>query len=163
MMENAKDTFYVTLRNRLATVNPQRVMILRGLQRPGILVEEAEAVVPQMQADAFVLRWTDLNVDTQLPSVLAQMTCEFHYTTGGTQTNTGLDRGRALTEMDAELLAVLSPNSAQKMNYMQTPAAAMETVVFWTEPTFMPLTTSRDRLTRVAKVAVFAFQEQGEL
>jgi hypothetical protein len=162
-MENAKDTFYVTLRNRLEALNPQRVMILRGVQRAGILIEEAEAVVPQMQADTFVLRWTDLNVDTQLPSVLAQMTCELHYTTSGTQSNTGLDRGRALAEMDAELLAMLNPNSTQKMNYTQSPAVEMNTMVFWTAPEFMPLATTRDRLTRVAKVSVFAFQEQGEL
>jgi hypothetical protein len=162
-MENAKDTFYVTLRNRLANINPQRTMIVRGVQRPGILIEEAEAVVSQMQGDAFVLRWTSLDVDTQLPSVLAQMTCEFHYATGGTQPNAGLDRGRSLSEMDAALLAMLSPNAAQKMNYTHTPAIAMETMVFWTEPEFMPLATLRDRLTRVAKVTVFAFQETGEL
>jgi hypothetical protein len=95
--------------------------------------------------------------------MLAAMTCELHYTTGGTQTNVGLDRGRALAEMDAELLAMLSPNCAQKMNYTQNPAAAMETRVFWTEPEFVPTTSLRDRLTRVAKVTVFAFQEQGEL
>jgi hypothetical protein len=162
-MENAKDTFYITLRNRLATLNPQRVIILRGLQRPGILVEEAEAVVPQMPADTFVLRWTGLTVDTQLPSVLAEMTCEVHYTTGGTQTNGGLDRGRALAEMDAELLSIVRPNCAQKMNYTQNPTAAMETQVFWTDPQFQPTATLRERLTRVAKIAVFAFEEQGEL
>jgi hypothetical protein len=162
-MENAKDTFYITLRNRLATLNPQRVIILRGLQRPGILVEEAEAVVPQMPADAFVLRWTRLAVDTQLPSALAEMACEVHYTTGGTQTNGGLDRGRALAEMDAELLSILSPNCTQKMNYTQTPTAAMETQLFWTEPQFQPTVTLRERLTRVANLTVFAFEEQGEL
>lgn len=162
-MENAKDTFYVTLRNRLEALNPQRAMILRGVQRPGILVEEAESVVPQMQADAFVLRWTDLNIDVQLPSVLTKMTCEFHYTTSGTQTNAGLDRGRALAEMDAELLATLNPTSTQKMSYAQTPSIEMGTMVFWTAPEFMPSTALRDRLSRVAKVTVFAFQEQGEL
>lgn len=162
-MENAKDTFYVTLRNRLAALNPNRVIILRGVQRPGILVEEAEAVVPQMPADVFVLRWISLDLDVQLPSALAQMTCEIHYTTGGTQSNAGLDRGRALEEMDAELLSILSPNCAPKMNFTQTPAVAMETKVFWGEPQFAPQTTQRERLTRVAKVSVFAFQEQGEL
>jgi hypothetical protein len=162
-MENAKDTFYITMRNRLAAMNPQRVMILRGVQRPSILMEEAEAVVPQIPSDAFVLRWADLSVDTQLSSMLVQMTCEFHYSTGGTVTNTGLDRGRALAEMDAELLAMLSPNSTQKMNYAQTPAAAMETMVFWSEPVFLATTTLRERITRVAKVTVYAFQEPGEL
>jgi hypothetical protein len=162
-MENAKDTFYVTLRNRLAALNPNRVIILRGVQRPGILVEGAEAVVPQTPADVFVLRWTALDVNVQMPSTLAQMTCEIHYTTGGTQNNAGLDRGRALGEMDAELLTMLNPNCAPKMNYTQTPALAMETKVFWGEPQFAALTTQRERLTRVAKVSVFAFQEQGEL
>lgn len=161
-MENAKDTFYVTLRNRLAVINANRVMIQRGVQRPGILVEEAEGVVAQIPADVFVLRWTALDVDMQLPSALVQMTCEIHYSTGGTQPNTGLDRGRALAEMDAELVAVLSPNSAQKMNYTQTPASAMETLVFWGQPQFGPVTTQRERLARVAKVSVFAFQEPGE-
>lgn len=162
-MENAKDTFYVTLRNRLKVLNPQRTMILRGVQRPGILVEESEAVQPQPRTDVFVLQWTDLKVDMQLPSVMTQMTCEIRYTTCGTQANAELDRGRALSQMDAELLTLLSPNSAQKMNYGQTPAAAMETFVFWSGPDFQPLTTLRDSLTRVAKVTVFAFQEQGEL
>jgi hypothetical protein len=91
------------------------------------------------------------------------MTCEIHYTTGGTQTNAGLDRGRAMSEMDAELQAILQPCSAQKMNYAQTPEVAMETMVFWTAPEFTQLATLRERLTRVAKVAVFAFEEQGEL
>lgn len=162
-MQNAKDTFYVTLRNRLAALNPNRVIILRGVQRPGILVEEAEAVVPQMPADVFVLRWTDLSVDTQLPFALAQMTCEIHYSTGGTQNNAGLDRGRTLEEMDGELLSILSPNYAEKMNYTHTPADAMGTQVFWGEPQFGLATTSHERLTRATKVTVFAFQEQGEL
>jgi len=162
-MENAKDTFYVTLRNRLAALNPNRVITLRGVQRPGILAEEAEAVVAQMPADVFVLRWTALNADVQLPYALAQMMCEIHYTTGGTQANQGLDRGRALEEMDAELLAILTPNCAQKMNFTQTPSVAMGTKVFWNEPQFSPLTTQRERLTRIAKIAVLAFQEQGEL
>ena len=162
-MENAKDTFYMALRNRLAAVNPQRVMVLRAAQRPGILVEEAEAPVAQLPGDVFVLRWTVLNSDMQLPSLLMQMDCEIHYTTSGTQNNAGLDRGRALAEMDAEVVAILTPTSVQKMNYTQTPAAGMDTMVFWTPPQFLPVTTTRDRLTRVAKVTVFAYQEAGEL
>jgi hypothetical protein len=162
-MQNAKDTFYVTLRNRLATLNPGRVMSQRGVQRPGIMVEEAEGVVAQMPADVFVLRWTELQADIQLPCVLAQMTCEIHYTTGGTQPNIGLDRGRAMSEMDAELLSILSPDCAQKMMYTQLPAVAMESQVFWGPAQFSALTVSRERLARIARVDVFAFQEQGEL
>ncbi len=42
-MQNAKDSFYMTLRARLAIINPERTVLLRGTLRPGILVEEAEA------------------------------------------------------------------------------------------------------------------------
>lgn len=162
-MENAKDTFYITLRNRLAVLNPDRIIIMRSLQRPGIVMEDAESAVAQIPSDVFVLRWTALNVDTQMSSGLAEMACEIHYTTGGTQANAGLDRGRALAEMDGELLTILSPAYAQKMDFTQTPAVAKSTKVFWTGAQFTPTTILRERLTRIAKVAVFSFQEQGEL
>ncbi|MGA8163104.1 MAG: hypothetical protein WCB76_20015, partial [Acidobacteriaceae bacterium] len=67
-MQNAKDTFYLTLRNRLATVNPARTMTLRSVSRPGILVEDAEPFIPQPQLDAFTLRWTSLQADLHLPA-----------------------------------------------------------------------------------------------
>ncbi|HZZ39448.1 MAG TPA: hypothetical protein VFE06_09970 [Acidobacteriaceae bacterium] len=161
-MQNAKDTFYLTLRNRLATVNPARTMTLRSVTRPGILVEDAEAFTAQPQLDAFTLRWTGLAADLHLPAILTQMTCEIHYITAGTQPNAGLDRGRVLERMDYELLQLLYPYMAQKMNYTQSPAAAMSTQVFWSEPEFSPAVTDHDRLSRVAKVTVFAFQEPSE-
>jgi hypothetical protein len=161
-MQNAKDTFYITLRSRLATVNPARTMTLRAVTRPGILVQEAEAPMPQPLLDVFALSWTSLQADLQLPAIMAQMTCEIQYCTAGTRTNAGLDRGRTLEEMDYEVLKLLYPYSAQKMNYAQNPAAAMETMVFWSEPEFGPVVTVRDRLSRTVKVSVFAFQEQGE-
>ena len=43
-MLDAKDTFYITLRDRLALVNPDRRMLTRGALRPSVLVEEAEPV-----------------------------------------------------------------------------------------------------------------------
>nr|WP_252263775.1 hypothetical protein [Paracidobacterium acidisoli] len=161
-MQNAKDTFYIALRNRLASTNPARVMTLRSVTRPGIFVEEAEAAVAQQPLDIFILRWTEMKADTQLPSVLTQMTCEILYATAGTQNNAGLDRGRALEEMDYEVMQMIYPYCTRKMNYAVTPAASMETLVFWTEAVFGPVTTLRDRLSRIATVNVFAFQEQGE-
>jgi hypothetical protein len=161
-MQNTKDTFYITLRTRLTAVNPARTMTLRAVTRPGMLVGEAEAPMPQPMLDAFTLNWTALQADLQLPAILAQMTCEIQYSTAGTQSNAGLDRGRALEEMDYEVLKLLYPYSAQKMNYTQNPAAALETMVFWSEPEFSPIVTLRDRLSRTAKVTVFAFQELGE-
>jgi hypothetical protein len=161
-MQNAKDTFYITLRNRLASVNPERTMTLRGVVRPGILVEEAEAPAAQLPLDVFVLRWTKLGADTQLPTILANMTCEIHYATAGTQTNMGLDRGRALEEMDDELLRMLCPASTPKMSYAQSPAEQMGTNIFWSPAAFTAEAATRERVGRVATVEVFAFQEQGE-
>ncbi len=161
-MQNAKDTFYIALRSRLATLNPARVITLRAVTRPGILVMDAETPMAQPMLDVFSLSWTGIEADLQLPAILARMTCEIQYSTAGTQANAGLDRGRTLEEMDYELLRLLYPYSAQKMNYAQNPAAAMETFVFWSEPLFGPAVTLRDRLSRTAKVTVFAFQEQGE-
>ncbi len=161
-MQNAKDTFYITLRSRLANLNPARTMALRAVTRPGILVSEAEAPLAQPLLDAFALSWTGMQADLQLPAILAQMTCEIQYCTAGTQMNAGLDRGRTLEEMDYEVLQLLYPYSAQKMNYTLNPAAAMGTMVFWSEPEFGPAVVLRDQLSRTVKVTIFAFQEVGE-
>lgn len=161
-MQNAQNTFYITLRNRLQLLNPNRTMYLRGITRPGILVESNEFVVAQRPSDVFVLRWIGLYNDDCLPEVLLQMQCEITYMTEGTTANLGMDRGAILTEMDAELLSLLQPKSAQKMNYAAAPATPMETQVFWSEGSFEPLKIERDRLSRTAIVSVFSYEEAGE-
>ena len=161
-MQNAKDSFYMALRTRLATINPQRTILLRGATRHGILVEEAEAPFAQLPSDVFVLRWAGLGTDLDLPSTMAAAQCEILYRTAGTQSFGGLDRGRALTQMDEELLAMLQPFHTPKMNYEATPPAALLTQVFWDEPVFAPVVTQRDVLSRSATVVVYSYQEQGE-
>jgi hypothetical protein len=161
-MQNAKDSFYMALRTRLSTINPERTTLLRGAVRPGILVEEAEAPFSQLPNDVFVLRWVGLGVDMDLGSTLAAAECEILYQTCGTQSFGGLDRGRALSQMDEELAAMLSPFYTPKLSYSATPPAAMLTQVFWDEPGLGPIVTQRDRLSRSAKVMVYSYQEQGE-
>ncbi len=161
-MQNAQNTFYITLRNRLVALNPNRTIYLRGVTRPGILVESNEFVVAQSPSDVFVLRWIGLHNDPYLSDVLLQMECEISYTTEGTVGNLGMDRGAMLTEMDAELMSLLQPNTAQKMTYASTPAAPMETQIFWSEASFQPLKVERDRLSRIATVSVFSYEEPGE-
>ncbi len=161
-MQNARDSFYIALRDRLAQVNPARLVMLRAVQRPGILVESAEPVQAELPNEVFVLRWTSLAADTELPTILVQMTCEILYSTSGSQPNNGLDRGRALAEMDKELSAMLSPAQTAKVNYTTTPATTMQTLVFWSEPAFGEAESVRDQLLRTVKVTVFAFEEQGE-
>ena len=41
-MQNAKDTFYLMLQSRLTALNPSRTIVVRGVLRPGILVDENE-------------------------------------------------------------------------------------------------------------------------
>ena len=152
----------MALRTRLATVNPDRTTLLRGAVRPGILVEEAEAPFSQFPNDVFVLRWLGLGADLDLASTLIAEECEITYQTCGTQSFGGLDRGRSLSAMDEELVAMLQPFYAPKMNYTVQPPAAMPTQIFWDEPGFTPTVSQRDRLSRSAKVMVYSYQEQGE-
>jgi hypothetical protein len=161
-MQNAKDSFYMALRTRLTTINPGRTILVRGAVRPGILVEEAEAPLSQLPNDVFVLRWLGLGVDMDLSATMAAAECEILYQTCGTQSFGGLDRGRALSQMDEELVAMLTPFHTPKLNYTATPPAAMLTQVFWDEPGLTPIVTQRDRLSRSAKVTVYSYQEQGE-
>ena len=102
-MQNAKDSFYMALRTRLATINPERTILLRGAVRPGILAEEAEAPFSQLPNDVFVLRWLGLGVDFDLSSTMVAEQCEVIYQSCGTQSFGGLDRGRLqmLDEPDA--------------------------------------------------------------
>jgi hypothetical protein len=161
-MQNAKDSFYMALRTRLTTINPERTILQRGAVRPGILVEEAEAPFAQLPHDVFVLRWTGLATDMNLASTMAAQQCEIVYQTCGTQSFGGLDRGRALSDMDEELIAMLQPFSTPRLNYTATPPVATLTQVFWDEPAFGPLVSNRDLLGRSISVMVYSYQEPGE-
>ncbi len=161
-MQNAKDSFYIALRNRLAVVNPSRSISLRGVQRPGIVVEEAEAAAMEWMNDVFTLRWTAASVMSELPCPLWSMDCEVYYASSGSAANAGLDRGRAMAEMGYELSSVLCPAAATKMNYAITPAVMMQTQVFWSDPVAGALETLREQLLRSVTVTVYAFEEPTE-
>ncbi|RRA48220.1 hypothetical protein [Acidipila sp. EB88] len=161
-MQDAQDSFYIALRDRLLAFNPNRVMTLRAVKRPGILVEASEAPVSEMQNDIFVLRWSGLSVLHNLPRPLVSMTCEIRYATSGSQAYAGLDRGRALAEMDRELMHILRPLRSPKLSFSSTPAIALQTQVFWNVPEWGVLETERDQMLRTVTVTVFSFEEKGE-
>ena len=169
-MQDARDTFYITLRNRLVAINPYRTIVVRGQVRPGVLVEENELATTVQNVDAFTLRWTSLKVDASSPMPLVAMECEFVYVTDGSSGNGGMDRGRLLGAMDGELTSALtqSPQATVKMNYSGVAgtgasAVPMATNIFWSQPAFAAATVSGERLERVATVQVFSYQEAGEL
>lgn len=164
-MQNAKDTFYTTLQARLAALNPERTMVVRGVTRPAVLVEENELPSDAVPVDTFRLRWTALKADGNRALPLVTFTCEIRYATDGNASNGGMDRGRLLAAMDAELTAAIemAPRSTAKMNYAVAPPVALGTNVFWGDITFTTTTVNDERLERVATVEVFSYQEAGEL
>jgi hypothetical protein len=168
-MQNAKDTFYVVLCDRIAALNPQRTIVVRGVARPGVVVAENELVSAVELPDIFRLQWTELRVDANGPMPLVAMRCEIRYCSDGSAMNGGMDRGHVLAGMDAELASALgtAPQYATKMNYLATAqggaATAMATNIFWGDVVFSNLTTENERLGRVATVEIFSYQEAGEL
>ena len=167
-MQSARDTFYVALRDRLTTVNPARTMVLRGVTRPGVMVEENELASAYQPVNAFCLRWMGLSVDAKGSLPLVTMVCEIRYATDGDSGNGGMDRGRLLSAMDGELVAALSasPQSVPKTSYVGGTGAApvaMATNVFWSDAMFGATAMNGERLERVATVEVFSYQEVGEL
>jgi hypothetical protein len=167
-MQNAKDTFYLTLQSRLAALNPARTIVVRGVVRPGVLVDENELPTAWVPVDTFRLGWTTLDVDSEGPLPLVTMECSIRYATDGDSGNGGMDRGRLLAGMDGELSAALgtTPQTVQKMNYSGgggVAPTAMRTNVFWADAVFGPVITVGERLERSAAVKVLAYQESGEL
>lgn len=165
-MQRAKDTFYIALRDRIAALNPARTVLLRGVSRPGVLVEENELAVAFQPANAFRLRWTGVSVSTADALPLVTLRCEISYSTAGNSGNGGMDRGRLISAMDAELAAAVntSPQSIVKTDYSASSGPApMQTKVFWRDIIFGSHTVNGEQLEQVATVDVFTFQEAGEL
>src|ERR1700728_5143686 len=102
-MQNAKDTFYEVLRDRVAAANAALTVVVRGVVRPAVVVDENEIVSAAEVRDCFRLRWTSLKLDAEGAAPLVAMQCEIRYATAGTPGAGGLDRGRVLGSMDAAL------------------------------------------------------------
>lgn len=162
-MKKTRDSFYVAMRDRLQVLNPARQVMIRGVWRPGVLVEENESFAAIVPDNVFVLRWTKAVADELHALVRTQQTCEIQYQTAGTAAAGGLDRGTLLTEMDAELLSILQPQQVQKTDYSVTPPVAMGTRVSWTGPVLGAVTRERDRLVRKAEITLVSYEEAGEL
>ncbi|MGI4854505.1 MAG: hypothetical protein ACRYF4_10735 [Janthinobacterium lividum] len=162
-MQNAKDTFYLLLRSRLAAVNAERTTVLRGAVRPAVIVLEneldAEGSAPH---EAFLLGWTDHATDLSESLPLDSARCVIRYTTRGTAELSGMDRGRVLDAMDVELTAMLQPGVAPKQNFTGDSPVTMATAIFWSAPEWSAAVGKDGALTRSASVTVFSQREAGE-
>jgi hypothetical protein len=157
------------LRDRLAALNPGRTIVLRGVVRPGVLVEENELVSTVVLPDCFRLRWTQAASDPDGALATIALQCEIGYETAGIAFNGGMDRGRALSAMDAELQAAVNcaPQTARKNNYAGLSNGAtvvpMTTSIWWGQVDFGKAEIKDDRLARLATVMVMSYEEAGEL
>lgn len=164
-MQNAKDTFYLTLRDRISALNPERTVLVRSTLRPAVLVEENELASSFSHRDTFLLRWTDIRIEARAPLPLITQRCEIRYATAGDPGNGGMDRGRMLSAMDAELAAAInaSPQRTRKQHYAAGAApAAMSTSIFWSDLTLAPAHGDGGLLERSATVDVYSYSEEGE-
>ena len=164
-MQNAKDTFYSVLRDRLAALNPDRTVVVRGVTRPGVLVQENELSSAVIPAECFLLRWGKLVCETAAAMPTVSIACEIVYATAGMEANGGMDRGRTLTRLDAELLACLGakPQNAALNSFSAGSApVALATRIWWSDPAFGELKVVGDRLQRSAGGTVMSLREAGE-
>src|SRR5437764_15032878 len=110
-MQFAKDSFYMALRERLASLNPQRTVTLNGITRPAVIVAENEVVIPvEPLPDAFYIEWAAARVvDHQTGSrALMAMDCVISHHTFGTVESV-VDRGGGLRALDMELTGSCQP------------------------------------------------------
>ncbi|SFS02909.1 hypothetical protein SAMN05421771_0723 [Granulicella pectinivorans] len=162
-MQDVKDTFFVALRDRVASRNPARTVVVRGVVRPGVMVEENELATEWIPTGVFSVRWRDVAVDRSGDVPLAALGCSIRYGTDGDAAHGGMDRGRLLAQMDAELGLALGAGvrNVPKMSFASGAAVALGTQVFWGDVAFGAAVVAGERLERVATVTVFGYLEAG--
>jgi hypothetical protein len=137
-MQFAKDSFFLALQARLASLNPALTVTLNGATVPAIaVVENLPPSSAQPQPNTFYIEWGAAEVIDGHASNGALMSLDvvISYYTLGTVAS-GVDRGRLLAQLDDELLGICQPPNTEKMDYTQSPAADLGTSVFWGQPSF---------------------------
>ena len=159
-MQSAKDAFYLALRDRLAALDPERKVVVDGIERPAVLVVENEPLnaAPPLP-NAYYLTWGPPHIvpgSENIARPLMTMECRVSYRVG-TSAAGEVDRGRLVCELDTELLCLLTPPRTAKVDATRTPAAPTGTYVFWGAVEFGAGT---DGFDRTATLPVFFFLEE---
>jgi hypothetical protein len=162
-MQATKDTFYVTLRDRLAQAYPSRTIDVSGSPRPAlVVVENDKPSVTAKQNDAFYLEWGDAHAVRPAISTLMALACKVTFATAGTEQNGGLDRGRALAEMQSELLAITTPSNVRKSHWTGANQVDLGSTVFWAGPTFRAIAAAAKCVAGEAAFTVYFFPEANQ-
>lgn len=135
-MQFAKDSFFLALRERLASVNPARTVTVEGTTVPAILVVEN---LPPGSADplpnTFYIQWGAADFCAGHAGGRALMSLDVvvsYYTLGSV--GSMVDRGRLLAQLDTELLTICQPPCTEKRDYTQSPSVDLGTSVSWSQP-----------------------------
>jgi hypothetical protein len=143
-MQFAKDSFLLTLQQRLAGLNPTRTVTINGATVPAVVaVENLPPASSEPQPNTFYIEWGASSVLSGHAgnAALISLDCVISYYTMGTVQSL-VDRGRVLGQLDNELLGICQPPSTEKVDYSQSPSVDLGTSVFWNQPTIQEATTS---------------------
>jgi hypothetical protein len=163
-MQFTKDSFYLALRDRLASLNPARLAVINGTTRIAIVVTENELISPAPPApNTFYLGWKAPKLLDNSPATgpIIAMDCLISFE-AEPSTQAGTDRGRVLSQLTTELLSICSPPHTRKRDFTQSPSIDLGTDIFWTRPRFddPPADSPTSaRLNRSATLTVFFFPE----
>jgi hypothetical protein len=170
-MQFAKDSFFLALQQRLASLNPARTVTLNGATVPAVVVvENLPPSSAEPQPNTFYIEWSAANVlDGHAGNgALMSLACVISYYTLGT-VQSMVDRGRVLGELDDELLGICQPPNTEKRDYTQSPSADLGSGVFWTQPAFEEMKARGvedsaeshpdGRVERTARLTIFFFSE----
>lgn len=161
-LQSLKDTFYVTLRDRVAALDPARTATINGQSRPAIYVAENELANELAKldlAECFALHWTQAKLTPQnfgAASLLVELTCEIMYWSSGTDPLSSQDRGRALAALDQDLLLISLPAHTVALDYTQSPPATLAATISWAMPEFASVKEDGVKLWRTAQMVVRA-------
>lgn len=160
-MQAAKDSFYTALCARLQQVNPARTVVVDGEVRPGLMVAENEPSICSQPPEAFCIEWGAAKPLFETPlvaSTLMAMEVTIRYSTCGANHGES-DRGRSLTTMDAELMAICAPPRTPKMDCTEAAPEFLGSTVFWKAPSLDAAVQTANMYGRAANVLVFFYPE----
>ena len=144
-MQAAKDSFFMALQARLAALNPARTVMVDGVAVPGILVREnMEPRFTAATPGVFYLDWGDIQIVESTPSMV-EVGCEIRYVSAGSS-ETGVDRGRLLGQMDQELMSICRPSYTRMQDYTQVPSVDLGMGICWSLPQVADVTNENSDL-----------------